>query len=44
MFDVNYNPMNNLFIFLNRFFNQPEGEEVDILVEQEEEFESWLGI
>jgi len=36
--------MNNFIYFFNRFFNQPEGDEVDILVDQEEEFESWLGI
>ncbi len=36
--------MNNFINFLSNFFNQPEGDEVDILVEQEEEFETWLGI
>ena len=44
MFEVNYNPMNNFINLFNRFFNQPEEDDLDILVNQEEEFESWLGI
>lgn len=36
--------MNNFINLFNRFFNQPEEDDLDILVNQEEEFESWLGI